>query len=541
MAAIRTFRNFLGLYSLVIGAAAIVAVATAVLVFVFLPELQVAARVLLALALILLLLFVAGAYTEVRTGVLSRQTRYGTNTGVMAVAFLGIAILINVVSAQNFHRADLTEGAQFTLSRHTQAALKGLKAPVKVTGFFTRKSAEMQASRQSAENLLSEYRYHTDKFEYQFLDPEESPGLARQYEVRDDGALVFEFEGRRRQIFGIGEQEFTGAILAVTGIEQQKIYFIGGHGEPDVGSADQRGFSFAKDGLTTDNYEVRTLNLNTVDRVPADATVVVVAAPRTPYLEPEVRLLNQYLDNGGKALFLLDPTLTPELRSALARWGVQVKNGTVVDQASHVPPDVTNVVRAAYDRTMVITKDLPATFFPGAAGLGIEIPEDDRDHVFVLPLVVTSPQSFLETTPDRIEFNEGQDQRGPFPLGVTVLAEKPIGQRPQRTGPSTALPGGVTPQITPEQLSNPTRLVVFADYDFATDQFFYSLGNSDLFLNSINWLTGSEELVSIRTKPEQFRRLVVTQRIWNFILYSSVALWPLALLVAGAIVYWRRR
>lgn len=540
MAAIRTFRNFLGLYSLVIGAAAVVAVTAAVLVLLFLPELQLAARALLALALVLLLLFVAGAYSEVRTGVLSRQTRYGTNTGVMAVAFLGIAILINVVSAQNFHRADLTEGAQFTLSRHTQAALKGLPGPLKVVGFFTR-STESQASRQAAENLLSEYRYHSDKFEYEFLDPETNPAKAREYEVRDAGALVFDYQGRRRQVFGIGEQEFTGAILAVTGIEQQKIYFVGGHGEPDVESADQRGFSFARDGLTTDTYDVRTLNLNTTGRVPEDAAVVVVTAPRTPYLESEVRILNQYLDNSGKALFMLDPTLTPELKSVIARWGVQVKNGILVDLASNVPPDATVPVTAGYDRSMVITKDLPATFFPGAAGLGVEIPEDDRDHVFVAAMAVTSPQSFLETTPDKIEFTEGQDQRGPFPLALTVVAEKPIGQRPQRTGPAAPLPGQVTPQITPEQLSNPTRLVVFADYDFATDQFFYSLGNSDLFLNSINWLTGSQELISIRTKPEGFRKLVVTQRIWNFILYSSVALWPLALLVAGGIVYWRRR
>lgn len=540
MTAIRTFRNFLGLYSLVIGGAAVVAVATAVLLLVFFPELQVPARVLVALALILLLLFVAGAYSEVRTGVLSRQTRYGTNTGVMAVAFLGIAVLINVVSAQNHHRADLTEGAQFTLSRHTQTVLRGLKAPVKVTGFFTR-AAEAQASRQSAENLLAEYRYHTDKFDFEFVDPEANPGRARQFEVRDNGALVFEFEGRRRQIFGSGEQEFTGAILAVTGIEQQKIYFLAGHGEPEPDSTEERGFSFAKDGLTTDNYEVRTLNLNTVERVPADAAVVVVSAPRTPLLAPEVRLLNEYLDNGGKAIFLLDPSPTQEMKLLVARWGVQVKDGTVVDQSSHVPPDVTVPVAAGYDRTMVITKDLPATFFPGAAGLGIEIPEDDRDHVFVAPMAGTSPQSFLETTRDRIEFNPDQDQRGPFPLALTVLAEKPIGQRPPRAPTGTALPGGVTPQITPEQLINPTRLVVFADTDFATNQFFYSLGNSDLFLNSINWLTGSQELISIRTKPEQFRRLVVTQRIWNFILYSSVALWPLALLVAGAVVWWRRR
>ncbi len=540
MTAIQSARNFLGLYSLVIGAVAVVATVVAILLLIFFPELQVPARGLVALALVLLLLFVAGAYSEVRTSVLSRQTRYGTNTGVMAFAFLAIAVLVNIVSAQNHHRADLTAGGQFTLSRHTQTVLKGLTSTVKVTGFFTR-ATEAQASRQSAENLLSEYRFQSDKIDFEFVDPEANPGRARQYEVRDDGAIVFEFEGRRRQIFGIGEQEFTGAILAVTGTERQKIYFITGHGEPDIDATEDRGFSFAREGLTTDNYEVRSLNLNTVDRVPSDAAVVVVSAPRTPFLAPELRLLNEYLDNGGKALLMADPSPSQETRQLLSRWGIQIKDGIVVDQSSFVQPDVTVPVTAVYDRQMVIAKDLPATFFPGAAGLGVEIPEDDRDHVFVAPLAATSLQSFLETTRDRIEFTQGEDQRGPFPLALTVVAEKPIGQRPPRAPTGTALPGGVTPQIRPEDLSNPTRLVVFADTDFATNQFFYSLGNSDLFLNSINWLTGSQELISIRTKPEASRRLVVTQRTWNFILYSSVALWPLALLVAGGVVWWRRR
>lgn len=541
MTALNALRNFLGLYSLVIGGAAVVAIVMAALLFAFFPELQTPARALIAVALMLLLLFLAGAYSEVRGTVLSRQTRYGTNTGLMVAAFFGIAVLLNVVSAQNTKRFDLTESGQYTLSRHTQAALKNLKGPVKVVGFFTREPAS-QAGKQSAENLLSEYRYHSDKISFEFHDPEAEPGLARQYEIRDDQAMVFEYEGRRRQVYGIGEQEFTGAVLNVTGTEQPKIYFVTGHGEPELDSTEQRGFSFARDGLTTDNYDVRQLSLSTISRIPEDAGVIIVPAPKAPVLDSEVRLLNGYLEGGGKALFLLDPNPPEHVRQLLTKWGVRLNDGIVVDQQFFVQPDVTVPVAQQYDRGNIITKDLAASFFPGAAGMSIDVPEDDRDHVFVSPIAITSILSFLETEPgDRPQYDEGKDRRGPLPLALTVVADKPIGQRPQRQAP-TPLPGTTAPQINPAPpSSNPTRLVVFADTDFATNQFFYSLGNSDLFLNSVNWLTQQEELISIRPKPDTSRKLVATTRTWNFIIFSSVGLWPLVLMVAAGVVYWRRR
>ncbi|MBI2886869.1 MAG: GldG family protein [Chloroflexi bacterium] len=517
-------RSFLGLYSLVTGGMALLALLLAGVIFLFFPELQATARVLLAITLLLLALFVVGAYSDVKTSVLARQTRYGTNTGVMVLAFLSIAAIVNYISADNHRRFDITAGGQYTLARQTLTVLHGLKDPVKVVGFFTR-DAFAQSSREQAENLLSEYRYQSSKISFEFIDPEEKPGIARQYEVRDNGALVFESGGRRKQLFGIGEQDFTGAILNVTGVEQLKVYFLVGHGEHDTEAPAADGISLAKQGLVSDNYQVLNLSLASVDKVPDDSALLIVAGPKRPFLDRELGLLNDYLDRGGKALFLVDPNPLPELRRVLARWGVNVKEGSVVDQAVFVNPDVTTpAVQGNQYVFSQITKDLAASFFPGAAGLEISVPEPDRDHVTVQPLAITSPRSFLETDKERIAFDEGQDQRGPLPLVLTVEANKPIGQRPSQ--PASA---------------EGTRLVVFADSDFITNEFFYSLGNSDFFLNSVNWLTAQQELISIRPKPPEARRLVITQQAWNFIFYSTIALLPLVVLLVGGVVWWRRR
>lgn len=532
---LRSAQNFLGVYSLVMGALALVALVLAALLYIFLPELERTAQILLGFAALFLVLFIIGAYSEVKAGVTSRQTRYGTNTGVMIAAFIGIAALLNVMAAQNRGRWDLTAGGQYTLARQTLTVLQNLEKPVKVVGFFTN-DPQVQANRERAQNLLTEYRYQSDKISVEFVDPEEKPGIARQYEVRSNATLVFESEGRRRQITGIGEQDFTGAILNVTGTEQPTIYFVAGHGEHDVTSTDGNGYRFVYDGLIADNYEVLPLNLGALTKVPEDAALLVVAGPKRAFLEAETKVFNDYLDNGGKALVMINPTTPAEFGPMLARWGVVVKNGRVVDQAVFVQPDVTTpAVQGNQYIFSQITKGIAASFFPGAAGMDIAVPDDDKDHVFVSPLAITSFQSYLETNPDSVSFDEANDPLGPLPLVLIVEATKPIGQRPPRSSAQASATGSQEPAV------KPTRMVVFADSDFATNEFFYSLGNSDLLLNSINWLTAQEELISIRPKPAEFRRLVIRQRDWNVILYSTVAFWPLVVLLGGVYAWWRRR
>ncbi len=531
-------RSILGRYSLLLGVAAVAALGLAGLVSVLVPGLGKAVDGLIACAVVLFALYFFGAFAEVRAGVFARQTRYGANAIVMALAFLGILAIVNALAAQNHLRTDVTAGGHYTLSRQTIAVLKDLGQPVKVTGFFNKDPAA-QAGQEEANNRLSEYRFQTGMVSFEFIDPDEKPGIARQYEIKDYGALVFEAGSRRKQVFGLSEQDFTGAILNVTGKEQQKIYFVEGHGERAIDASDNQSFSQVRDGLVADNYQVQSINLSTVQAMPPDISVLVVAGPKRPFLNAEIQLLDRYLDDGGKALILLEPNPPPELKRLLAKWGVEVKDGLVVDTQSYVTPDLTvPLARGAQYTLGQITKDLPASFFPGAAGLTANIPDDDRDHVAVTPLATTTAQSFLETDPQRIEFTPGADPTGPFLLGLTVEANKPVGQRPLRSAaPSPGQPSAASTQ--PQQ--NPTRLVVFADSDFATNNFFYSLGNSDLLLNSVNWLTAQESLISIRPKPPEFRRLDITRRTWDFILYSAAAIWPLAVLLTGGFVWWRRR
>lgn len=244
-------------------------------------------------------------------------------------------------------------------------------------------------------------------------------------------------------------------------------------------------------------------------------------------LDAAARALDTYLVNGGKALFLLDPNPRPEITALLQKWGVKVAPGQVVDPGATVqnlPNGV--VIRRNQYLSGQITQSLDATVFPGTAGLTIDIPQNDTDHVVALPLGLTSPGAFATNDSNRTSFDANLDVRGPFALALTVQADRPVGQQPSRPG---------------SQANLPTRIGVFGDSDFAANRYFYSVSNSDLLINTVNWLTAQEELISIRPKPPAARRLVITGSQWTLIVAASVVFWPSLMLMAGAAVWWRRR
>jgi ABC-type uncharacterized transport system involved in gliding motility auxiliary subunit len=144
-------------------------------------------------------------------------------------------------------------------------------------------------------------------------------------------------------------------------------------------------------------------------------------------------------------------------------------------------------------------------------------------------IVRTSEESWGETDLDlffsegRAELSEG-DLPGPVPL---ALAGTPtVGSAGGQEGESDA---------------TEPRLVVFGDSDFASNQLISAGLNSDLFVNSVNWLLGDVEFISVR--PESSRasgRQLTTEQVSN-IRYLSLFVLPEAIAVAGVFAWWSRR
>jgi len=83
-------------------------------------------------------------------------------------------------------------------------------------------------------------------------------------------------------------------------------------------------------------------------------------------------------------------------------------------------------------------------------------------------------------------------------------------------------------------------LDVALESNLLRDQF-REIANRDLVLNVMNWLTSDEDLISIRPVEPEDRRLRVTGSAMRVIFLVSVILIPLAVILSGVSVWWKRR
>jgi len=160
------------------------------------------------------------------------------------------------------------------------------------------------------------------------------------------------------------------------------------------------------------------------------------------------------------------------------------------------------------------------------------------------PLVETSSKSWAETdikaltTTGKVtrDLDKG-DKAGPIALAAAVSAAATDAPAPK---PPAQGPDQKTDQ-KPDEKKPETRLVVFGDSDFASNAALGVQGNKDLFLNTINWLAQQENMIAIRAREPDDRRITLTTGQQQSLFYLTVFIVPGLILLAGVQTWWRRR
>jgi len=457
----------------------------------------------------------------------SRTIKYGSNAFVSVIVVLGIVVLVNYLFNTYRYRYDATPGKIHSLSDQTITVLKDLEKDVNVTAIF--KKDEGPAFR----DMLKEYRYYSKKLSYEFVDPDQSPAMAKRYGIRVYGTTVLESGEREEKIESQDEKDLTNALIKVTRDRNKVIYFTQGHGEADIDEETARdGYAQVRDRLKDVNYDVKKVVLAQEGEIPEDCAALVVAGPKTEFFSNEVGLISTYLDRGGSAMFLIDPVVLSGLEDMLRAWSVEVGNDFVVDfgliaQLFGVRDRAMPVTTTYGEHPITEKHKGMMTFYPLVRS--VSLAENMGEGTTGTELITTSTQSWAETdlsaltkTSAKIDQGPG-DRAGPISLAVAVTSEA-------RMAESDAEEGG-----------KKNRIVVFGDSEFANNQFFTQQGNGDLFLNAISWLVEEEELISIRPKGPRFSPINLTARDGKVIFWLSVVMLPLIVAVAGVAVWWRRR
>lgn len=485
--------------------------------------------------LVLTLLYIVSQWRETVRSFSGREARFGTLALASVSVVLAILIGVNYIASRRNKRWDLTAAKQFTLSDQTKKVLQGLERPVVIRVFDRSESFARFQPR------LDEYRYASDKISVEYVDVERRPALANQYQVQSLGTIVLEYDGRTERVTSDGEQELTNGLIKVVQGRQSKVYFVQGHGEKTTSGAERDGYSTIASALASDNFAHDTLVLAQQKEVPADATVLIIAGPTSDLLAPEIDMLKAYLAKGGKLYVLLDPPEkpgAPELTNLIAlvkEWGIDPGTNVVVDasgvgQMIGTGPEVP--IAAKYDPHPITERFNLLTAYSLARS--VTAMSGGANNRFAQNLVETSQSSWAETdikelmTSGRVqrETDKG-DVAGPVSLGAAVSA-------PVDAPADAAKANGDAPK--PE-----SRMVVMGDSDFASNRWLGIPGNRDLFLNTVNWLAQQENLISIRARDPEDRRITLTADQDRRILWITVFIIPGLILAAGVHTWWRRR
>jgi ABC-type uncharacterized transport system involved in gliding motility auxiliary subunit len=454
----------------------------------------------------------------------ARQTQFAAYATVYIAVIVAVLGLINFLANRYNKSYDSTTNKRYSLSEQTEKIVKNLNKDVNIT-YFDRTANGFPAAR----DLLSRYENLSSKVKINYVDLEKDPIKARSAGIRTVPTTLIEAGLKRDEAKSLTEEELTGAFIRVLKEADRNVCFLTGLGEHSPDENAGSGMSGAKEIAEKSNYKVRAISLLEKPEIPKDCSVVVVGGPRKDYPEAIASTLKAYVENGGRAMFLTDPPLqglrddispNPELWKVLNSWGVSSSDDVVLDTSGagrmfRMGPEIPLV--ASYEAHPIV-RDLKetASAMPLARPLEVNPSAGKAAAVKLFSSMANSYAKNATGLKGEIAINPEKDKKGPFVLGAAGT-------------------------YTTGQPNNNGRFVVIGSSSFAMNAYLNFGGNRDLFGNALNWLLADEDLISIRPKDPEDRRIQVTNRQMSLLMWSAMILLPLAVIASGISVWWRRR
>jgi gliding-associated putative ABC transporter substrate-binding component GldG len=541
---------------------------------------------------------------------------------------IGIALFLNILGSAFFTHFDFTEDRRFTLTRPTRELLRQLDDVVYVDVLLEGEfPAGFKRLQRSVKEMLSEFRMHSGYIEYKFTDPGVGTAKdinARRTELAKDGIsptnlTIKSSEGREEKlIYPYAKIIYKGRTAVVdlldedargrdpeeqlnTSISELEYKFANAMHKLQLGAKEIIGFTVGHGelnelerkslvGSLRSYYEVGTFNLDSATFIPQEVKVLVVAKPRRPFSDRDLFLIDQYVMNGGKIIWLID-ALNVELDSMrnsggyvavdyplnlndlLFRYGARVNPDLVLDwQSSRIPMVIDQkgtqeLFKWYYHPIVIPQSDHPAV--KNLDGINLYFPSSidtikTRTPVKKTVLLTSSERSKVQPNVTRLSFEilrYGDELVSAFnkkniPVAVMLEGTFPSYFENRLTAEMEAGLEQVKQPFKP--VSVPTRMAVVSDGDIARNlvsmtgqvmplgfnQFErFQFSNKDFMLNLVEYLRDDQGIIEARGREVRLR-LLDSQKageqelLWQLV--NIVA--PLLLLVAFGLLYnWRRK
>ncbi len=490
---------------------------------------------------------------QLKQGVEARGTRLLVGSLALVSMAVGLTVAANILASRYDKRWDITASQRFGLSPQTVKALDALPGEVELLAFFDRAGLEGDAFR----TLVEGYAAHSPKLKVRFIDPQEDPLVAREYEVTNGyGTAVLKLGERSQRLTeGFDEEGLTNALLRLSSTRRHRVCASIGHEELDpedttttvgLGSVAQRMLAL--------NYDLAPLALAREGRVPPDCEVLLIAGPQVDLLPAEREMVAAYVVNGGQVFILMDPLHAPETALDLSRYGVEVGDDLVLEANP-------NFQVAGGDISYLVLSEASFDFHPITEPLkGGALLRIARSVGRMEGAAGVRTQALAHTTAygwgerdyadvANIAPDLSVDRAGPVPLMVVseitdpaalVVGDTRLGQGGYTMGATP--PEGEPTEAAPAELPRKEggRVVVVGDTDFAANELVDQLQNADLFLNTIAWLVGEDSQVSIRSTEASRGSLEMNGLQFLMVALAALLFVPGIALVA-AVGTWRSR
>jgi len=440
-----------------------------------------------------------------------RRLQAMVHHGLFVVLVAVLATLLAYLAREYRFERDLTQASRNTLTPATLDVLKQFQGPIQVTAYAMARDARGDTVHKRIESFLRPYQRAKPDLNLVLVDPREQPKAAAEAGVRASVELVVEYRRRTERLTALNEQAFANVLMRLARGSERLVLWLEGHGERKLdGQANHDLGEFGR-LLEQKGFRLGSVSLALAQEVPANAALLMIASPQVDLLPGEVDKINRYIASGGNLLWLIDPEPLRGLAPVAETLGLVLTPGIVADpDAARLNTSPTVSVAAIYGRHAITDGFNLITVFPQARQIHAVESEVWRFR----PLVEVAPRGCVRV--GRFDGRCDPKRDTPGPIIIAAAFERTTGDRPQ-------------------------RVVVIGNASFLSNAFLGNGGNRDLGVNVVNWLAGDDNLITLQPRNTADAAIRIDQAGLYLMAFGFLFLLPLAFVVTGTLIWWRRR
>ena len=469
---------------------------------------------------------------------LGKWLRQTSLTVLLILIIISACVGINIgIEELNLEDCDFTQDKIYSLSDMSKQIAEGIDKDVEI----------ILVNMQGTEDFAKKYNRVNDKIKVEIVDDLTArPDLTDEYGLTADSYAIIVRSGEKDKILtsadlytmdyttyqqkDITEEALTNALIDVTTDEKPIIYNLTGHNKY---SSDYL-YYFSQD-LVDEAYQFKDLDLLTTGKVPDDASVLMITTLSEDITNAERDSILDYIKKGGKIILFSDPNSTgkdmPNFQKVLDEYGVSISEGVMLEQDAdkmlYSTPSAIIVTVSPYTSvTSQTNMNMNACFMTSGR---IELKESEKLEelgVEAETLATTGENSFYRTDYSIELGSKTSSDEDAGSATVGALLKKKIDDN------------------TTSELIVYSNNVFITNLQIAISQQYYSYAldfynNEDLAINSIAYLTGRDNMITIRKNSQNTTYTVTAEQ--NTIILSIIFSIPAMIVIIGIVVWQVRR